>query len=422
MRDRAVRQHLHDVVAPIRRLRFALLLPTALAVLVIPGSLRAEAAAPDQTLAPQAARFYLSAEEIETMKANIARFEWARGAWEKTKARADEALSATPRPPDPGKDYAEKGPVPCEGSQEGWFCGLYLPGLDDGFKVHSLAMAYAITGEHEYGAKAKEFVLAWARVYNPPAERVGHMVAEPVGFMLKGFMAYDLVQDLFTASEQAEVRAWATQFVARGKRQADSARDTPWVPEAPYGNSATWARALAVTAAAVAGEPQLSATLAWNWEHTTAGGRDYGWNVLLEGTMETSGQMRDERLRESIGYALYTWHSLALIADVARHAGFEHDLWTAATPSGKSLYQPVVYYAPYLTEQLPDPYGAGDRCCYAPYETVLPEYRAAMELAYRAFPDSSLLAEVVNYGGDAVRGQNYDQHITGWNALTGRAG
>jgi hypothetical protein len=392
----------------------------AFALLSIPGSLRADTSPLEQAQPAQSARFYLSAEEIEGMRSNVLRFDWARTAWEKTKARADAALAESPQPADPLLDYGPKGPDPCEDSQEGWFCGLYQPGLQDGLSAHSLALAYALTGESLYGAKAKEFILAWARVYNPPAKRVGHTIAEPVGFMLKGFLAYDLVQDLFTESERAEVRQWAAQFVPRGEALADKARDAPWVPSAPYGNGATWPRALAVMAAAVAGEPYLSATLAWNWEHVTPGGNDYGWSRLLEGAMDTRGQMVEESVRKSIGYALYTWHPLALIADVARHAGFEHDLWTAATPSGKSLSLPIDYYAPYLTEQLPDPYAAVTTgCCYAPYDTVLSEYRAAMELAYRALPDSHSLAEVVNFGGDQVRGQNYDQHISGWNAITG---
>ena len=286
-------------------------------------------------------------------------------------------------------------------------------------RLHRLALAYAVTGERRYGEKAKEFLLAWARGYTPPAERIGHAVAEPVGFMLKAFLAYDVVQDVFTAQERELIRSWARQFVERGKRQADHARDRPWVPEAPYGNSATWARLLAVSAAAVAGEPVLSETLAWNWAHTTPGGKVYGWEHLLDGAMAPNGQLAEERLRRSIGYALYTWYPLAFIAHIARSAGFESDLWTAATSSGKSLLLPIDYYAPYLTEEKGDPYAGGRGCCYAPYETVLPQYRAAMELAYNALPDSAVLRRIVTHGGDAVRGANEDPHITGWNALTG---
>jgi hypothetical protein len=367
----------------------------------------------------EAGRFYLTPAEIDRMKANVAGHEWARIAWERTRAYADAALDDAPQPADPGGDYLEKGPVPCNGSREGWYCGLYQPGLFDGRKAHALALAYAVTGDARYAEKAKEFLLAWARTYNRPAERVGHMIAEPVGFMLKGFMAYDVVQDTLSEAERVEVRDWARRFVARGMRQADHARDRPWVPEAPYGNSATWARALAVTAAAVAGEPELSATLAWNWEHETAAGQDYGWTNLLEGSMSTDGQMTEERLRSSIGYALFTWYPLVLIADIARHVGFEQDLWGATTASGKRLSSPIDYYAPFLTEQRGNPYAGREECCYAPYPAMVRQYRAVMELAYNALPDSEVLRSVVTHGGDATRGGNEDVHMTGWTALTG---
>jgi hypothetical protein len=99
-----------------------------------------------------------------------------------------------------------------------------------------------VTGDRPYAEKAKEFLLAWARTYHrpPPTAHIGHMVAEPVGFMIKGFMAYDLIQNVFSPAESKEFREWALQFVVRGNENADFARDEPWIEVAPYGNSATW--------------------------------------------------------------------------------------------------------------------------------------------------------------------------------------
>ncbi len=350
------------------------------------------------------------------MKANIARYEWARTAWEQTKANADAALAASPRPAAPTGDFRPRGPDPCGDSREGWRCGLYMPGLTDGHRARNLALAYAVTGDRKYADKAKEFALAWARLYNPPAplHEIGHAVAEPVGAMLKLFMAYDLTEDAWSALERSEFRRWAALFVDRGKRAADGARDRPWDPHAPYTNSATWARALAVWAAAVAGEPYLSETLAWNYAHTTPGGHDYGWLHLLDRAMNGSGKMYEEGERKSIGYALYAWHPLALIADVSKRVGGEHkNLWTVTTANGKGLLLVAKYYEPYLTRTRDDPYGADNHL------RVMSEYRAAMELAHKNFPDSPALRRIVAYGGPSVRGSNFDGHITGHNALTG---
>ena len=238
-----------------------------------------------------------------------------------------------PRPASPNEIF-DRGTTrsQCEGNENpGWFCGLYLPGLNDGRAAYSLALVYAVTGDERYAAKSREYLLAWAREYNPvpPSAHSGHMVAEPVGFMLKAFFAFDLTRETFSPSEREEFKAWATQLVDKGMDQVEKARDRPWVPEAPWGNSATWARSLAVTAAAVVGGDTLQRTLDWNWEHTTPAGNPYGWSTLIEGVMHPTGRMIEEDVRESVDYALYTWHPLAIIATVARVTGYEHDLWTA---------------------------------------------------------------------------------------------
>jgi hypothetical protein len=248
---------------------------------------------------------------------------------------------------------------------------------------------------------------------------VGHYVAEPVGFMIKGFMAFDLVQDVFSRSEEAEFRRWARYFVVRGEENADHARESPWNDTAPFSNSAAWARALAVYAAAAAGEPYLSRTLNWNWRHETGKGRNYSWLYLIENGMESDGQMLEERARRSIGYALYTWHPLTLIADVAKHAGFRINLFTVESPGGRSLRVAAEHYAVYLTEKTGDPY-PDEKTSYQDYDATLLEYRAAYELAAKLAPGSKAIRAARDFGGSRARGSNYDGHITAFNALTGR--
>jgi hypothetical protein len=376
------------------------------------------ARAPKGTSAP----WYLTQPEIVQIRRNISTKRWAKIAWQKTKGLADAALGQIPHPADPKGDYRERGDSACTDSS-GWFCGLYLPGLNDGRATLALALAYAVTGRRAYAERAKDFLLAWAGNYNPPppTSLIGHMVAEPVGFMLKGFMAYDLVKGVFSQSDQTKFRAWAGIFVGRGERLADYSRDRPWVPQAPYGNSATWSRALAVLAAAVLGGRTLGQTLDWNWSHRTPGGSNYGWNVLLDSAMHEDGKMVEEDVRRSIFYGLFTLHPLMLIAAVASHTAYKHDLWRSAVPAGKGVYRAIVYYAPYLTNSREWPTGYTEPSGRS-HDSVTSEYRAVMETAANFLPKSSLLHKVVEFGGDQVRGSNDDPHITGFNALTGGLG
>jgi Alginate lyase len=360
-------------------------------------------------------RYYLSAAEIAEMRENVASEPWARVAWRKTLAWANRALGATPHPGDPTKDYFSQN-KDCKASSAGWYCGLFEPGSVDGENARNLALAYVVSGDRRYAEKAKEFLLAWERSYHrpPPQAHIGHMVAEPVGFMIKGFMAYDLIQNVFTPAESEEFREWAWQFVVRGEANADFARDHPWIEEAPYGNSATWQRAMAVWAAAVAGKEQLVPALAWNWSHRTASGRDYGWSTLLDGAMARSGMMVEERVRQSVDYALFTWHPLALIADVAHHAGYPKNLFTVRTTSGKSLELAAGYYVPYLGGKKSDPYNDP-----IDWKQTISGYRTVFELAAKRMPDSHAIRSLVISRHGKVRGSDYDPFIVGYNALTG---
>jgi hypothetical protein len=360
-------------------------------------------------------RYYLSAAEIAQIRKNVATEPWAKVAWRQTLAKADEALGATPHPADPTKNYASSN-KDCNASSDGWYCGLFNPGWADGNATRNLALAYVVSGDRRYADKAKEFLLAWERTYHrpPPISQIGHMIAEPVGFMIKGFMAYDLIQNVFTPAEKLEFRRWAGRFIARGEANSDFARDEPWIAEAPYGNSATWQRAMAVWAAAVAGKRQLARALDWNWSHRTRLGKRYGWSTLLSGAMTESGMMVEERVRQSVDYGLFTWHPLALIADVAYHAGYPRNLFTVETKSGKSLELAANYYVPYLGGQKSDPYNDP-----IDWNQTVYGYRAVFELAAKRMPDSPAIRSLVTSQDPNTRGSDWDPLIVGYNALTG---
>ncbi len=369
------------------------------------------------------ARWLFSPAEIVRLKRNVRVNPAAKLAWQKALASANEALSATPHPADPHADYRDRGDPSCPPGSAGWYCGLYLPGLEDGRNARALAIAYVITGDRRYAMKAKEILLAWARTYTPlpSPSMIGHYIAEVGGITLKSFEAYALVQDAWSPGDRQTFVRWASMFVDRGKRQADAARDEPWVPQAPWGNSATWARSMAVLAAAVVGGKTLRNTLAWNWAHTTAAGKDYGWRALIDGVMYPGGKMVEEDVRQSIFYAMFTLQPLMMIADVARHVGYRHNLWTYHPTASKGILVAVSHYAPYLMGQA-NRFPSYSEPTGRTSADIAAANRSVLESAANAVPTSTLLRRIVSYGGPDTRGSNYDPYIVAFNAVTAGIG
>ena len=239
------------------------------------------------------------------------------------------------------------------------------------------------------------------------------------------------------AGERAEFRSWARQFVERGRTNADYARDTPWVGDvtygadrsnpAPYGNGATWQRAMAVWAAAVSGPAILRETLEWNFQHRTAKGLDYGWDDLLEGLILDGfgGQVVEDRYRSSIVYGHFSWIPTVLIAEVARNASFRVDLFRYRTKRhGYTVFTPLGYYAQFVTkESIPPSLESGSAQGGSSWSSTAARLRAQYEVLYRNATDPAIvkaLHRVVNYGSGRRRGDNYDVYVYGYGALFGR--
>lgn len=388
--------------------------------------------APKPGFRPQPGRYYLTDAEIQQIRKNVTTKPWARVAWANTRNAADAALHDTPNPaPSAGVDYRPSGRDAnnqCTGPPSGWACLLYIHGLRDGEDALNLARAYAVSGDRQYALKAKEFLLAWVHTYNRPNPTVAHDVAEPAGFMLKGFLAFDLVRDVFTSSEQRQFKSWARLFIADGERRADHQVDSPPIPDQTYngdtsnwqsfGNSEAFSRALAVTAAAVVGGRTLTKVLAWNWDHTTPGGHDNGWATQIDGEIinGTGGETFEGRARNDFDYGLFGTDPLLLIADIAKHAGYSPNLFTFTTSHGNSVLSPLLFYGRYLDSQLPWPKSGAS---YTRRTQVSVIYRAAVEMGLANAPENLVpaLRRIVTFAGPTQRGSSFDPFINLYNAL-----
>jgi hypothetical protein len=372
-------------------------------------------------LAPAA--WLYSPTEIARMRSNVKKNPAAKLAWQRTLAAANDAMSAVPHPADPKGDYRPRGDPECPTGATGWYCGLYLPGLQDGRNARALAMAYTITGNRAFALKAKEILLAWAQTYTPlpPTSMIGHVISEAGGIAVKSFQAYALVQGVFTPSERQAFTQWSAAWVDRGIEEADGARDDPWIPAAPWSNSATWARATAVLASAVVGGKTLRQTLDWNWSHTTPRGKDYGWKALFQGGSYSGGKMVEEDIRQSVFYALFALQPLMLIADVAHHVGYPHDLWSYRPEPGRGILATIAHYEPYLEGRNGSFPSYTEPTGRTPAQ-IAAANRSVLETAANDVAGSALLRRIVAYGGTEVRGTNEDPYVVAFNAITAGIG
>jgi hypothetical protein len=351
----------------------------------------------------------------------------SRRAWQNTLARANDALGYQPSPPKPDIDFSD------------WNNVLYRPGLHDGVAAIDMALAYAISGNPDHARQSRVICLGWARTYNPlpSAERIPHMVAEPAGPAIKLFMAYELTKLTYSAAERKEFVAWAGQFVQRGMSNADSALDDPWVEAvvygkdrtdvAAYGNSATWQRLMAVWASALVGGTTFASTLGWNFSHRTPGGREYGWDELLEGLVidGAGGQVAEDRYRKSVHYGNFSWGALVHLADLARRARFRVDLFRYRSRAHRyTIFTPIAYYGPMsMRPSITDTLESTPQYAGSEWPKEAARQRAMYEVLYRNATDPAtvkLLRRTVNHGGPTQRGDNYDVYTTGNTALLGR--
>jgi Alginate lyase len=74
--------------------------------------------------------------------------------------------------------------------------------LEDMGKIESLAWVWAVTGDAHYSSKAREFILAWAKVNHPDGDAINETQFEPL------IVAYDLLRGTFSPTDRRTVDDW----------------------------------------------------------------------------------------------------------------------------------------------------------------------------------------------------------------------
>jgi hypothetical protein len=142
--------------------------------------------------------------------------------------------------------------------------------------------------------------------------------------------------------------------------------------------------------------------------------------MLIPGT---GGETVEGRERQDLGYGLFGWSELLLIADLAKHAGYSRDLFVAGPSPDVNLLAVAPFYTPLLAGDKRPSYPAEAQLSADDYAAEQSRLRSAAETAYAncpvGNPNCRLFQRALDAAGDAARGDSYDPFVKHWNALTG---
>src|SRR5581483_6616823 len=193
----------------------------------------------------------------------------------------------------------------------------------DLFKIEALGYCYALAGKPEYGAKAREFILAWARTYESDGNPINE--TEFVRLM-KG---YDLARRLFSGVERAEIDRWLL-------RMADKER-TEIRPESSAAQNNHMSHRLKIIGHVAYLLPDAARS---RW--TAAEYRRH-----LDRNLNPDGTTFDFRQRDALHYHVYDLLPLVELAIAADKDG--ENFYRHATAQGASLERAIAFLIPYIT-------------------------------------------------------------------------
>jgi hypothetical protein len=223
--------------------------------------------------------------------------------FEKLKHAADEALAATP---DPIDKIQTEGKLPADPARL-----KSQQSLKDMPRMDALGYAYAVTGSAEYADKARQFILAWAKV--------NHSAGDPIDDtnLESPLVAYDLTRGTFSAADRETADAWLREVVAAEQETAKKHADN---------HHNNWhshrLKIVSLIAFLLHDQPLI--------DHTVAAYKDQVDHNLLP-----DGSSYDFHERDALHYHIYDITPLLALAIAARNNGI--DLYSYQSPNGGSL-------------------------------------------------------------------------------------
>jgi len=261
------------------------------------------------------ARISLAPSQVTALREALRADAAAARAFEPVKKLADVALQEKPHPV---KKIVSEGRLHSDPEKI-----QSLKARLDLFKVEALGYAYALTGKTEYGEKAREFALAWARMYEPGDNPINE--TEFIRLM-KG---YDLTRILYTAQERAEVERWLSFMVERQKGAIRPAGSTS------RNNHHSHRLKIVGHVAFLLADSDL---IRWVVSDTRR---------HLNVNLYSDGSTFDFRQRDALHYHVYDLLPLIELAIAADKNGV--NLYAHTTPEGAGLEKSIAFLIPYIT-------------------------------------------------------------------------
>ena len=260
-------------------------------------------------------RISLTLKQVEALRKATGDDPNAARAFEPVKKTADKALRESPNPI---KRIVSEGRLYSDLEKK-----RSLQARNDLPKVEALGYAYAVLEKTGYGQKAREFVLAWARTYEPDGNPINE--TEFIRLM-KG---YDLTRALFSDSQRSEVDRWLLRMAERQKMGIRPSSSTSKNNHHSHRLKITGHTAFLIP------NPELIRWVVADYQRH------------LDVNLYPDGATFDFHERDALHYHVYDLLPLVELAIAANKNGV--DFYGYATPQGANLEKSIAFLIPYIT-------------------------------------------------------------------------
>ena len=262
----------------------------------------------------QGPRIAVTSRQMEALRKSLSADPDAARAFAPVRKLADRALQESPNPV---KAIFSEGRLYTDPQRK-----QSLASRQDLMKMEAVGYVYGLTGKPEYGAKARTFVLSWARTYEPD----GNPINETEFTRL--IKAYDLTGALFSGSERLEMEKWF-------RRMAEKEKSTIRQKSSTLKNNHHSHRLKIIGHIAfLLPDPEL---VAWVIEQ---------YKRHLEVNLNPDGTTYDFHERDALHYHTYSLQPLVELAMAADRNGA--DLYGHSTSQGANLEQSIAFLIPYI--------------------------------------------------------------------------
>ena len=193
--------------------------------------------------------------------------------------------------------------------------------LQDMSSLYALGFAFAVTGDAPYAEKARQFLLAWARVNHSRGDPIDDTNLEPA------IVAYDLVRKTCPEAERKEIDRWLLQAA---EAEIESAAKHP---ASTKNNWQSHRLKIVGLVGLLLDDKRLI-------DYAAKGFREH-----VDRNLEPDGSSYDFHERDALHYHCYDLEPMLTLAIAFDQAG--KDLYSHKSPKGASLAKSVQFLVPY---------------------------------------------------------------------------